>query len=237
MATYVLVHGAWHGGWCWRQVTPRLRAAGHEVHVPTLTGLGERAHLLAREVGLDTHIEDVVATMRGEDIGRSILVGHSYGGMVISGVADRVPEQLARLVYLDAFVPDDGQSVMDLAPPEVRDAHLAAARERGEGWRVPVPPLAIWGVTDPAHLAWVEPRVGPHPLRTMTDRIRLSNPARQRIPRTFVSCTVQQRGAFVAAAAKVRAQGGWDCREIAAPHDAMIVAPEALAALLLDLAG
>src|SRR5689334_15631432 len=117
MANYLLVHGAWHGGWCWRRVVPLLRAAGHEVFTPTLTGLGERVHLLTRDVGLDTHAQDVIGVLEYEDLRDVVLVGHSYGGMVITAVAERAAERLAHLVYLDAFVPRDGQSQMDLLGP------------------------------------------------------------------------------------------------------------------------
>ena len=147
MATFVLVHGAWHGGWCWKKVTPLLRAAGHEVYTPTLTGLGERAHLLTREVDLDTHIRDIINVLEYEELRDVILVGHSYAGMVIAGVADRVPARLAHLVYLDAFVPRDGQASLSLSPPEL-EAHLRAqALAEGDGWRVPAPPAAWYGVT------------------------------------------------------------------------------------------
>src|SRR3954452_4236427 len=110
-ATFVLVHGAWHGGWCWKRLTPLLRAAGHEVVVPTLTGLGERSHLLTPEVGLDTHIRDITAVLKYEDLHNVVLIGHSYGGMVIAGVAEEVPERIAQLVYLDAFLPDNGKAL------------------------------------------------------------------------------------------------------------------------------
>ncbi|MBV9253581.1 MAG: alpha/beta fold hydrolase, partial [Actinobacteria bacterium] len=118
MATFVLVHGAWHGGWCWRKLTPLLRAAGHEVFTPTLTGLGERSHLGHPDVGLATHVGDVAQVLWYEDLSNVVLVGHSYGGLVIGGVADQAPGRLKHLVYLDAFVPEHGRSMLDLGPPE-----------------------------------------------------------------------------------------------------------------------
>ena len=163
MATYVLVHGAWHGGWCWKRVAPLLRAAGHEVYTytPTLTGLGERAHLLSRDIDLDTHITDIVNVLAYEELTDVVLVGHSYGGMVIAGVADRVPERVAHLVYLDAFVPRDGQAVHDIFSPEFA-AHLQAlALAEGDGWRIPAPPAASYGVTAAADLAWVAAKTSP----------------------------------------------------------------------------
>ena len=137
MATFVLVHPAWHGGWCWRKVTPLVRAQGHEVHAPTLTGLGERAHLADPDISLATHIEDVVNVLEFEDLRRVILVGNSSGGMVITGVADRVPERLAQVVYLDAFVPEDGQSLVDLLSADHRQAMEALVKAEGQGWMLP----------------------------------------------------------------------------------------------------
>src|SRR5262249_14497470 len=136
MITYVLVHGAWHGGWCWKKVTPLLRASGYAVFTPTLTGLGERSHLLSPEVSLHTHIQDVVAVVEYEDLREVMLVGHSYGGMVITGVAERVPARLSQLVYLDAFVPEHGQALLDLHSPDERARFQELARTQGEGWRI-----------------------------------------------------------------------------------------------------
>ena len=155
MATYVLVHGAWHGGWCWKKVAPLLRHAGHEVFIPTLTGLGERAHLLTPEVDLTTHVQDIVGVLTYEDLQEVILVGHSYGGMVISGVAQQAALRLSHLVYLDAFVPENGRCLLDYAVPE------RAARMRAEGERtgfVTPPPMSLWGLSRPEHLAFVGPR-------------------------------------------------------------------------------
>ena len=137
MATFVLVHPAWFGGWCWRKVTPLLRARGHDVHTPTLTGLGERAHLACPEIGLGTHIEDAVNVLRYQDLSDVILVGISSGRMVISGVADRLPQRIARLVYLDAVVPEEGQCLLDLIPPDRRAAMEALVEAEGNGWLLP----------------------------------------------------------------------------------------------------
>jgi pimeloyl-ACP methyl ester carboxylesterase len=122
MATYVLIHGGWHGGWCWARVAPILRAAGHDVYAPSLTGLGDRVHLLSPSVRLETHIEDVLGVLSYEDLRDVVLVGHSYGGMVITGVADRAADRVSHLVYLDAFVPRDGECLLDLLPEERADA-------------------------------------------------------------------------------------------------------------------
>lgn len=133
MATYVLVSGACHGGWCWRRVVPRLRAAGHEVYAPTLTGLGERAHLLSPDVGLETHAQDVAGVLEYEGLRDVVLVGHSYGGMAITAAAELAAERLAHLVYLDAFVPRDGERLLDFLPPDARELTLSRARAEGDG--------------------------------------------------------------------------------------------------------
>ena len=172
MATFVLVHPAWFGGWCWKKVTPILRGRGHEVFTPTLTGLGERAHLANREVGLGTHIEDVANVLKFEDIRDAILVGNSSGGMVIAGVADRIPERIAHVVYLDAFVPEDGQSLFDIVPSERSQPMRELVQKEGDGWLVPrfaspewekfVP--EAWHITDQSDLRWVLPRLTATPL-------------------------------------------------------------------------
>ena len=235
MATYVLVHGAWHGGWCWKKLTPLLRAAGHEVVVPTLTGLGERAHLARPEVGLATHVEDVVQVLTYEDLHGVVLVGHSYAGMVIAAVADRVPERVAQLVYLDAFVPDNGQALLDLLPPPLREASLEQARTAGEGWQVPAPPPERFGVTDAADLAWVRPRLLPQPLQTFTEPLRLGRPDLSPAPRTYIACTVGS-ATFQPFAERARTDPAWRYRELATGHDAMVMTPRELAQLLLELA-
>src|SRR5947208_7876814 len=135
--TFVLVHGAWHGGWCWIKVTRLLTDAAHVVHTPTLTGLGERAHLARPEIDLEAHIQDIVAVLEAEELRNVVLVGHSYAGMVITGVAARVPNRIASLVYLDAFVPEAGRSLLSYQPPERAEAMRSAATREGEGWRIP----------------------------------------------------------------------------------------------------
>jgi pimeloyl-ACP methyl ester carboxylesterase len=137
MSTYVLVHGGWHGSWCWKRVRKALQLQGHEVFTPTLTGLGERSHLLSPHVNLDTHIEDVVNLIKWEELSDVVLCGHSYSGCVISGVADRVSNRIGALIYLDAFVLRDGQSLLDTMPSYQIEMHLEAARRTGDGWKVP----------------------------------------------------------------------------------------------------
>lgn len=224
--TFVLIHGAWHGGWCWRFVRPLLK--GRMVFSPSLTGLGERRHLARPDIDLDTHIEDVVSLLEMEDLKDVVLVGHSYGGMVVTGAADRAPERIARLVYLDAFVPENGKCLLDYVVPE------RAARMREEGERtgsVTPPPLSLWGLTRPEHLEFVKPREGRHPYRTMSQPIKLSGNTRK-IAKTFVYCSSPATGSFDQFAAKYREDPAWSFHELRTGHDAMILMPEAVAEIL-----
>jgi pimeloyl-ACP methyl ester carboxylesterase len=228
--TFLLVHGAWHGGWCWRAVSSLLRKAGHEVHAPSLTGLGERRHLVSGKVDLDTHIEDLTQLIEMEDLRDVVLVGHSYGGMVVTGAADRRPERIARLVYLDAFVPEDGKCLLDYAVPE------RAARMRHEGERtgfVTPPPMSLWGLTRIEDLDFVGQREVRHPYATMAQPIRLTNIAEAAmIPKTFVYCSSPATGSFDQFAAKYRDNPAWRFHELKTGHDAMILMPGEVAKLL-----
>ena len=226
MATFVLVHGAWHGGWCWRFVRPLLK--GQEIFAPSLTGLGERKHLARSDIDLDTHIADVVELLEMEDLRDVILVGHSYGGMVVTGAADRAHQRIKRLVYLDAFVPENGKCLLDYVVPE------RAARMREEGERVgsvTPPPLSLWGVTKPEHTDFIKPREVRHPFGTMTQKIRLSGNTAQ-LPKTFIYCSSPATGSFDQFAAKYRNAPDWKFFELPTGHDAMILMPERVAELL-----
>jgi pimeloyl-ACP methyl ester carboxylesterase len=183
MATYVLVHGGWHGGWCWNRVAPLLREAGHHVLTPTMTGLGERVHLTSPQVDLALHIEDIVAVLEWEDLRHVILVGHSSAGAVISGVAQRIPQRLARLVYLDAFVLREGEGVLDLVPEAARMDLLARTEQHGQGWQVPIPPLFVLGLTEAADIEWVVPKLRPQPLQTLRQPLRGDTEVVRAIPR------------------------------------------------------
>ena len=230
----VLVHGAWHGGWGWKRLTPLLRRAGHEVYTPTLTGLGERAHLAGPGVDLATHIEDVVGVLEAEELENVMLLGHSYGGMVITGAADRVPQRIARLVYLDAFVPQNGKCLMDYVVPE------RGARFREEGERtgsVTPPPPSLWGVTNPGDAAWSARHDAPHPYATMRQPVRLRNEAAlARIPKAYIYCSSPATGSFDQFAAKVRKDPAWRFFDLATGHDAMVLVPGELARILLEIA-
>jgi pimeloyl-ACP methyl ester carboxylesterase len=236
MTTYLLVHGAWAGGWIWGRVAPILRKARHDVFTPTLTGLGERAHLANPEIDLSTHIQDVVAVLECEDLKRVVLVGHSYGGMVITGVAERTAERLSHLVYLDAFVPQDGQSVADLVSPELAASFEEGVRLSGDGWRIPPPPPEWSGVTDEADQRWIEPRLKPQPIKTMFQPVRVSNAEAAELPRTFVYCNNPARGTFDQFASRARAEG-WRYQVLSTGHAANVTAPNQVADLLLELLG
>jgi pimeloyl-ACP methyl ester carboxylesterase len=233
MTTFVLVHGAWAGGWKWRYVAPMLRRAGQEVHTPTLTGVGERAHLASPDIDLGVHIEDVVALMEMDDLRGVVLLGHSYGGMVVSGVAERCPERLRRLVYLDAFVPEDGSCALDYVVPE----RAAAFREQGErtGFVEPPPP-SLWGIVKAEHVAFSRQRELRHPYRCFTERLRVVNSSAAALPKTFIHCTSPATGTFDQFAVKYRRDPRWRFHELKTGHDSMILVPEELAAILLQSA-
>ncbi len=231
---FVLVHGAWHGGWCWRQVAAQLRAAGHTVFTPTLTGLGERAHLLRADTGLDTCIDDICAVILNEELDNVVLVGHSFAGPVISGVADRMPERLRQLVYLDALLVQQGQSAMSTLPPE-------AQRERSrtidaEGLRMAIPEPAKFGVTNAEQADWLRRRLTPHPLKAYTDPLQLRHPLGNGLRKTYIAVTDPWYPPLAKVRERVRGEPDWEWREIAAGHDAMLTSPSALAQLLCDLA-
>lgn len=236
MATYVLVHGAWAGGWCWSRVAKPLRAAGHDVFTPTLTAQGERAHLFNPEVGLDTHVRDVVGVLDYEELDGVILVGHSYGGMVITAAAEEASSRLARLVYVDAFVPGDGQSAFDFFPPELREAFRAKAQEQGDGWRIPGDDslLDLWGVSEPADRRWVGAKLTPFPLRCFEQPVKLPANAASKLPRTYVDSTGSISQIFARFAEQARREG-WDCHEVAATHVAWLTKAEEIAEILLAL--
>jgi pimeloyl-ACP methyl ester carboxylesterase len=234
MATFVVAHGAWAGGWSWKKVRPLLRGRGHELFTPTHTGIGERSHLAAPSIGLGTHIQDLVAVIEYEDLQDVVLVGHSYGGIVATGVADRVPQRVARVVYLDAFVPRDGQSMFDLQPEEARVRMGEEARTVGAGWMIP--PIALPPDMSEADLAWASPRMVMQPIMTFEEPIHLTG-VWETLPRTYIYCTPPREGdIFGQFAIRARNEPGWTYREIAASHNAQITAPEALAALLDNVA-
>ena len=232
MATIVLVHGGGHGGWCFKPLARLLRDKGHDVYAPTLTGLGERAHLFRAGVDLDCHVNDIVALLHYEDLRNVVLVGHSYGGMVITGAADRASDRVGHLVYLDAMAPKDGQSSVDVAGP-----FMAAARSDSrivDGVEMCLFPsaetLPFYGVVDPRTLDWMGTRLTPHPWRCFEQSLQLTNDAAlQSIPQSHISSTL-----FLSLRDADRLREKWDGRlwDIDTGHDMMITEPNKVAELL-----
>jgi len=232
--TFVLVHGAWHGGWCWQRVADQLRGAGHTVFTPTLTGLGERSHLMRADVGLGTHITDVVNAMAWEQLDDVVLCGHSYGGFIISGVAEQKGAAIRSIVFLDAFMPRDGDSVRDLTGPAVRDA-IAAAIERGDACLAPRSAEAF-GV-NPADRAWVDRLCVPHPIATFTDKIKLTGAVDRIARKTYVRAGSYANPGFDRALEAVKSDPSWRSCSVACGHDVMVDAPERLCEILVEAAG
>lgn len=236
MATYMLIHGGGHGGWCYQPVARRLQAKGHIVYAPSLTGLGERAHLLSDKIDLDFHIQDVVQLLHYEDLRDVIIAGHSYGGMVITGVADRAADRIGHRVYLDAAYPVDGESLLEHAGPMI-----SAARQMAkfiDGVEVVLPPELVgpefYGVTEPAMNAWAKARLSAQPWKCFEQKLSLTNEAAMRaIPESHIICTVTKPGRDMALLTQ-RAQGRvWD---IDTGHDLMLTEPDWVAARLLEVA-
>jgi pimeloyl-ACP methyl ester carboxylesterase len=237
MTTFVIVHGGWGGGWEWTPVARILRKRGHEVFTPTLTGLGERAHL-GYDIGLSGHIDDVVAVFRFEELRDVVLCGQSYGGMVITGVADRIPASIRLLVYLDAFVPSDGQALQDLVSSEFRD--LIRSVEEGGDSTLPYPE-ELWppegSIPEQMRASYIACML-PHPLGTIIEPIRLSGGG-DRLPRAFVRCTGGEHAdaeTEIAPSADRARKEGWLYRETSTPHDLHLVDPEGTVAVLHELA-
>jgi pimeloyl-ACP methyl ester carboxylesterase len=229
MAAFVVAHGAWSAGWAWRKMRPLMQAAGHTLVTPTHTGLGERAHLAHAGIDLNTHIEDVLAVLSYEDLSRVMLIGHSYGGMVATGVADRAREVVDRLIYLDAFAPEDGESLFDLVPPAHAETMRAKAAAEGEGWRVPPNPMPP--DTPAEDRAWAEPRRVPQPIKTFETRLRLAN-GPLTLPRHYIYCTRTGPGDPFRPSYERARREGWGLAELDASHNPHITAPEALMPVL-----
>ena len=230
IGTYVLVHGAWHGGWCWAKVARLLRDAGHEVYTPTLTGLGERVHLARPEVDLETHIQDVVAMLEAEELRQVTLVGHSYGGMVITGVAARTSGRIGHLVYLDAFVPEVGKAMLDYLGERAATMREAAAAQ-GEGWKLPSFTPERLGVTSQRDTEWLSKHLVPQPFRTFEQPLPAAGG--ERLKRTYIYCSKPAIGAFDQFAERLRDDRKWTFHDVKTGHDAMVTAPGEIAKILM----
>src|SRR5258705_105965 len=187
--TFVLVHGAWHGGWCWSRGADRLRAAGRQGFTPTQTGLGERKHLLSKDITLDTFTKDIFNVIEAEELSNVILVGHSFGGLSISGIADAMPDKIRHLVYLDSLMVEGGKSPFDNLPPDIVAARRKAAEETSGGLSLPAPPPSVFGISDAKDTDWVKRRLTPHPLNTYTSPLNIKGPVGNNLPRTYIACT------------------------------------------------
>lgn len=233
--TFVLVHGGRQGSWSWTRVAPRLRAAGCAVWTPTLSGLADRSHLLNPSIGLDTHVEDVRALLEFEDLRNVVLVGHSYGGMVITALCETdARERIARLVYLDALIPEPRDTAYDLMAPEITAALRESVAREGDGWRVPARTgNGVFGLTDPEDVAWASARLSDQPAATYTDALR-SDAAARTLPRTYIRFTapavIPDR-----VVDRARRDPSWRYAEVAAPHAAPLSHPEEVTRALLDV--
>lgn len=234
MTTFVLVHGAWHGGWCWVRVAERLRAAGHAVLTPTLSGLSDRVHLLAPTISLQTHIKDVANLIAWEDLTDVVLVGHSYGGMVITGAADRVADRVRTLVYVDAFTPKHGEAAFDLRAPEANALTLQKAKANG-GWRIPPTPAEAFMV-NPADRAWVDAKCTDLPIGCFSEKLHLSGAVDRIVDRVYVRAGPYPNPTFDRALADARADSRFRAHVVDCGHDIMVDKPEELTAILLESA-
>ena len=235
---FVLLHGAFHGGWCWAKVAAILRAAGHAVTTPTQTGVGERRHLMSPAITLDTFADDLVHHIEAEEGTDIVLVGHSFGGFAISAAADRIPRSIRHLVYLDARIPEPGRSAFDVQPAEISAERRRLAQEFSQGLCVPPPPPEAFGVPadHPLH-DWVRRRLTPHPMGSMTSPFSLRHPLGNGLPATYIACTDPIYASLETSRQMARARTDWGFYELATGHDAMVTAPRETADLLLAIAG
>lgn len=232
---FVLVHGAFHGGWCWRDVAAGLARRGHHVTTPTLTGLGERAHLLSKHTGIETFTKDICNHIRYEELTEVVLVGHSFGGAIITTVAEQIPDRIDRLVYLDALIPESDRSLFDLLPQAVTAERRRTARESSEGLTIPCPPASVFGLSESEQIQRVDALLTPHPIKTYEDKIRLQYPPGGLKKSSYIHCA---HPAYTGIAEHYqRAQSlDWSCHTLDTGHDCMISDPARTSGLLHKLA-
>lgn len=230
--TYVLVHGAWYGGWCWDKVAQSLRAQGHTVSTPTCPGVGELAHLLSRDISLTTYITSITNHILYQGISDVILVGSGFAGVVISGVADRIPHLIHSLVYVDGMVLASGQSVFEAQPAAITRKRQEQVLTLGKGMAIPAPPVNDYGKLDSETLAWVNKRLTPHPVGTYEEKLVLNNPLGNGRPRIYLDCAASPFEPLVEVKRQLRQQAGWNWVELDAHHDPMITDPQAVSTFL-----
>lgn len=231
--TYVLVHGAWHGGWCWRYVAKMLHSQGHRVVTPTQTGLGNRRHLMARSITLDLFVEDLVNVIETEDLNDMVIVGHSFGSVPVIGVVDRMPERVRHMVFLDGMILQKGQSVFGMLTPEDAAQRRKMVVAQGGGVALPILPVKALGIAEGTEdYAWVERNLAPHPVGTYDSPLNINNPIGNGRPCTYIACTNPWMPTMASSQDWVRKQPNWKWLELATAHDAMITAPAELTAML-----
>jgi pimeloyl-ACP methyl ester carboxylesterase len=230
--TFVLVHGAFHGGWCWRRVSDMLEKKGHKVFAPTLTGLGACSHLISKDVNITTHVTDIANLIRWENLSDVVLVGHSYGGLIISGVAEHLSDKLASIVFLDAFLPDNGDTLVDKASPQFQQV-IAAALARGDV-SLKAPPATAFGVNEKDR-PWVESKCTPHPMGTFLEKAVYTGGRDKVAKKTYIRATTYANPSFVAALARTKADPAWKTYELDTGHDVMVDSPERLTEILLEV--
>jgi pimeloyl-ACP methyl ester carboxylesterase len=240
MTTFVLVHGAWHGGWCWRDVAAPLREQGHTVFTPSLSGMGEHSHTLShlpgKTITLDTHVADIVSLIEIEALHDVVLVGHSYGGLIITGVAEALREThaLARLIYVDALVPRDGEGWAAFHTPEQIVARHASAKGAGDGQVLPAPDASVFGIEDAAQRAWVQRSLRPHPYGAYLSALTLPTDAAAKLPRLYIDCVKPFYSNFNGLKPRLQADVAWQYVSVEAGHDIMVSNPAALVKILLE---
>jgi pimeloyl-ACP methyl ester carboxylesterase len=235
--TFVLIHGAWHGGWCWRRVIDILRSAGHAVFAPTLTGAGERVHLTRSGLTLEDFATDITNVMAAEELNEVILAGHSFGGNVVSTVADRVPERLKHLVYIDSLVLKNGENGFSPLDPALVAQRIELAEKTSGGLTIPPPPPEAFGVTASGDAEWLRRQLTPLPLNCYQAPIRLNHPLGNGVTKTFIACTNPAYGPALPTHNWVKSQNDWRYLELATGHDAMVTDPQGLAELLMRCVG
>ena len=232
---FVLLHGGRHGGWCWQRVARRLRAAGHDVHTPTLTGLGERSHLNGPHIGLKTHVQDLVSVFGYEDIDDAVLVAHSYGGIVATAAMEEIADRVRLLVYVDAIMPRTGESMFSIIGPVAAKARLDRAATEGDGWSIPPSDASYWGVTDTDDIAWVNGKVTSQPIRTYQDAVVSAERAWAQ-PAVFIECRPSAMEPLTNPRKRAETDPHFRYDVLDAAHDVMVTAPDELVGLLLRYA-